>query len=218
MKIHHVFPCGHEDDVECHLVTSGKAKCRALCGHSCKLECGHKGNCNCKVKLEKQCENCRRMFKYNCNEENPKYRKHCNFILPCGHTCSNYCYQCIERGHDLECKHQCEFIFPCGHRCQFKCNQQLNHNFCGNHVIKTIQECSLPIYCNEKRHHSCMVCKKSCPKSCSELCIKRCDCRCKLQCQKCGKICRALSGEKCAIFCQHCMNVKEPPENVGLVF
>ncbi|KAK8883662.1 hypothetical protein M9Y10_042759 [Tritrichomonas musculus] len=242
-KIHHKFPCGHEADIECYLVTSGKAKCRTecgkpvkRCGHPCKLQCGHKGDCDCKVQLDKECENCGRTFKYKCGEDHPKCMRECNHVLPCGHVCSGKCFECIERRHhETECQRQCEFIFPCGHRCPCKCCDKfpahqhficrtevtLIHNFCGNHNTPLKQECSRPIQCNFPCQHFCNVCKKQCPRKCSEHCIDRCNCRCQFKCAICGKRCRALSGEKCAIFCEHSTyfkDVLEPPESEGILY
>ncbi|OHT10180.1 hypothetical protein TRFO_20550 [Tritrichomonas foetus] len=237
VKIQYTFPdCAHTSDVECHLVTSGKAKCKSICGkrvttcgHVCQLQCGHKGDCKCKVENKQTCPNCNRDFTYICGEPvQCSYR--CNAVLDCGHTCSGMCHLCSERRAHQQCEHDCEYKFPCGHRCSHKCSDPYpeHHHFYCMHKINHSHgkhnrpdgECGEPFILNCSRlcEHTCDVCKLKCQKECSRSCIPRCECRCQLRCHQCGAQCRALSGETCIFFCPHHCKEPEPEPKDKLVY
>ena len=236
---HHSFPCGHEADIECYLETSGEATCHAKCGkkldrcdHTCNLQCGHNGSCDCRVKLESICPNCNQAFQYYCGqrEECPKT---CNHILPCGHQCTNKCIDCIKYGHITECKKTCEFVFACGHHCTHECSAKFpehHHFFCQQKIelptkigqeLKKEQECSDSIAYDSFNQRKCYLCNQKWINSNPFSSLKRCRCQCNKKCRLCGKRCRSLEGEKCAFFCRHfpdLKDVKEPAKEKGPIF
>ncbi|XP_046546854.1 LOW QUALITY PROTEIN: NFX1-type zinc finger-containing protein 1-like [Haliotis rubra] len=161
--------CGHQQEAECYLdprFIKCKHDCEKVCqeGHPCKKKC-HEICGRCSVLVPKILPKCGHEQYVQCSTDPMivQCKTNCEQILPCGHTCSEWC------GTKCRCKTFILKLMSCGHlksilcddrdllnlQCEVKCKTNLK---CGHPCDGSCFECwggRLHIQCTKK--HECML-------------------------------------------------------------
>ena len=217
--------CGHACERVCHSYDQShsdyicpKTCAKILCenGHICPKKCVDK--CEpCKIPMKKLLPQCQHPNLVPCgmNPEKFSCTQPCDFILPCGHNCTNkcgdsHCYvcpvvetrtlacghavkiKCFEKNQLKTCPMPCSTNLECGHVCRGTCGtclQKRLHEACQ-------ENCGRTLVCG----HQCKEpCTKDCP-PCRLPCFNRCHhSKCP---RECGEPCE-VCNEQCAWACEH---------------
>ena len=158
------LPCSHKTTVSCkdylqtriNLYRSKDYTCNEpctktlQCGHPCQEKCSSPCTTECTVKVMYCCPNGHKIKKVACHLQQTNAiicEKSCVKNLPCGHLCTNKCYE--------ECSEVCNESFvkkcKCGHTHEFKCGDS-------QEVCSCTKNCSKKLSCGHICSGKCGEC------------------------------------------------------------
>lgn len=193
------------------------------CEHTAKeVGCHQMGNLadvRCDELVEKKMPRCSHYTKLRCSKRTSistiRCENLCGSHLPCGHSCRNPCWECMDTGDHGSCNTPCGRSFTtCAHNCSQPCHSRTPCLPCDRPCKISCKHSKCPLKCSDPCPPCAEPCEWSCEHrhdSCSMPCavpcdIVPCDHRCEKMLSPCGHQCPGICGEKCPDpkFCQIC--------------